>query len=109
MNHIGQGLFQLVLFSICTIFAGAAHGMCGVLQSLLNFPFYLHEEPEACNLIRRSIDYLLELCKEKRNIATNIGAALSGQGKYLVHWCHGAAGKFFSCCFSEYFCEKSSS
>ena len=67
--------------------------MAGIFQALLSFPSFLHANPEAVDFIRRSVDYLLHLCYDKNNIATNLEAALSGHGKFLVHWCHGAAGK----------------
>ena len=67
--------------------------MAGIFQALLSFPLFLRENPHACDLIRRSVDYLLRLCHDNANIATNLEAALSGNGKFLVHWCHGAAGE----------------
>jgi len=70
--------------------------MAGIFQALLSFPSFLRENPEALDLVRRSVDYLLNLCRDNANIATNLEAALSGHGKFLVHWCHGAAGMFLT-------------
>ena len=77
-------------------FLGAAHGIAGILQALLSFPDFLACNPDSRDLVRRSVDFLLNLCREEANIATNLNGALDGSGKLLVHWCHGAAGNIQS-------------
>nr|CAB3263378.1 lanC-like protein 3 [Phallusia mammillata] len=80
-----------------TLYLGSGHGIAGILQVLLSFPSLLHRNPSAQDLIKTSVDFLLDLCLQEGNIATDLEEALtsSGRGKYLVHWCHGAAGVIY--------------
>ncbi|KAJ8026847.1 LanC-like protein 3 [Holothuria leucospilota] len=74
-----------------TQYLGAAHGLSGILYSLLLFPGFLEMDREAEKEIKDSVDYFI-LMQQKRgdgNFATVADEALSPG---LVHWCHGAPG-----------------
>lgn len=76
-------------------YLGAAHGLVGILQTLL----YLNMEEFASleedlkvpvrALIRQTVDGLDELSFPSGNLQSSMG---SRSGDRLVHWCHGAPG-----------------
>lgn len=75
-------------------YLGAAHGVVGILQTLLSLE---RDELDAIDqnlnintrdLIRQTIDGLEQLCFPSGNLQSSIG---SPRDK-LVHWCHGAPG-----------------
>ncbi|CAK8675045.1 unnamed protein product [Clavelina lepadiformis] len=76
-------------------YLGAAHGFSGILQALLSFPQLLKNNRESADLVKKSVDFILNNCLNSGNVATNLDAALHGNGKFLVHWCHGAAGVIY--------------
>jgi lantibiotic modifying enzyme len=75
-------------------YLGAAHGVVGILQTLLSIqPNELESVNQNLNvsvrdLIRQTIDRLDELCFPSGNLQSSLG---SPRDK-LVHWCHGAPG-----------------
>lgn len=80
-----------------TEYLGAAHGLAGILQMLLSFPSWLSHRPEACALIKRSIEVLLSY----QTASGNFPCAMDELGgrrppeDELVHWCHGAPGTIY--------------
>jgi lantibiotic modifying enzyme len=97
------GLALLWEFHI-TNYLGAAHGVVGILHTLLSLtPEELQSLEESHNagpLIRQTIDQLDNFCWPSGNlqISTKAMGTRSGSGfrsrsgDQLVHWCHGAPG-----------------
>ncbi|VDN07366.1 unnamed protein product [Thelazia callipaeda] len=72
-------------------YLGAAHGLMGILQMLLNF-FPLLEQ-SAVNDIENTLNWLLEIQAENGNFAVDVKEIGIDHGSNdLVHWCHGASG-----------------
>ena len=86
------------------IFSGSGHGLAGILQVLMSFPQFLQSDPSSAEAVQRSVDFLLTNCLREGNMAVDLKETLAGSesGKYLVHWCHGAAGSF--CCLTVSWC-----
>ena len=80
---------------------GAGHGIAGIIQVLLSCTQFLAEDNASADLLKKSVDYLLENCVQEQNMASNLEGALfaSQRRKLLVHWCHGAAGTYI--CFTD--------
>jgi lantibiotic modifying enzyme len=81
-----------------TKYLGAAHGVVGILHTLLSLTPQelksLEEAYTASSLIRKTIDQLDNFCWPSGNLQSSIkamGTAQSGSDK-LVQWCHGAPG-----------------
>ncbi|XP_049867292.1 lanC-like protein 2 [Pectinophora gossypiella] len=79
------------------IYFGAAHGMSGILYSLLQARSYIHFN-ELRNYIKPSIDWLLKHRYPSGNFPSSLGSA---SGDRLVQWCHGAPG-FVPLCIAAY-------
>nr|CAB3263379.1 lanC-like protein 3 [Phallusia mammillata] len=77
-------------------YLGSAHGLAGILQVLTSFPNYFKQHPDEMSKLKKSIDFLMDTCVRNGNVATNLDGSLSGQGKNLVHWCHGASGVIYT-------------
>jgi lantibiotic modifying enzyme len=94
-----------------TLYLGAAHGMVGILFTLLCFYPYLNvqgdgNDPDLIKTwIRETIDCLDDFCFPSYNLNSNIDPnwntqvtpqgnrnPLSPSHDRLVHWCHGATG-----------------
>ncbi len=75
-----------------TEYLGAAHGLSGILQTILAFPAYLASRAEANKLVRDTVDFILTTQKANGNFPTSTEGAAHGEHKDLVHWCHGASG-----------------
>ncbi|GMS97014.1 hypothetical protein PENTCL1PPCAC_19189, partial [Pristionchus entomophagus] len=75
-----------------TKYLGAAHGVAGILQSLLHFWSILREEER--KEVRTTAEWLMSV--EERDCPghweSSSRLAGSGREKRLVHWCHGATG-----------------
>jgi lantibiotic modifying enzyme len=76
-------------------YLGAAHGVSGILLTLLMSPWFEKVGNEFPNVdktvmtdVKASIDQLLEIQDADGNWPTK----LQNSDKKLVHWCHGAAG-----------------
>jgi len=73
-------------------YLGAAHGLCGILLTLLHFPSELAATESATSgvlaAIRRTVDALLRL----RFASGNLPSSLGSDRDKLVQWCHGAPG-----------------
>jgi lantibiotic modifying enzyme len=76
------------------VYLGAAHGVVGILQTLL----YLHPEewqevedelPNIQQAIQATIDYLI---RHGSFESGNLQSSLCSTDDRLVHWCHGAPG-----------------
>eukprot|EP00747_Dinoflagellata_sp_TGD_P107972 gnl/TRDRNA2_/TRDRNA2_170279_c0_seq1.p1 gnl/TRDRNA2_/TRDRNA2_170279_c0~~gnl/TRDRNA2_/TRDRNA2_170279_c0_seq1.p1 ORF type:complete len:451 (+),score=64.71 gnl/TRDRNA2_/TRDRNA2_170279_c0_seq1:155-1354(+) len=68
---------------------GGAHGMAGILLTLLQLPAELEAaDPNAFALVRSTADRLLE----QRFRSGNIPSSDGNQKDKCVHWCHGAPG-----------------
>jgi Lanthionine synthetase C-like protein len=84
-------------FNLKLIFAGAAHGLCAILQALISVPsFVSSSDPSVEKDIRDSVDYLLSLQTPSGNFPcdlSEVGAAARSEQDDLIHWCHGAPGK----------------
>ncbi|XKL65757.1 hypothetical protein PGB90_009177 [Kerria lacca] len=71
-------------------YIGAAHGYCGILHVLLlarreNFL----SESDTINLVKPTIDYVLNMQYPSKNIPSSVN---SNSYDILVQWCHGAPG-----------------
>jgi len=80
---------------VTIVVSGAAHGMAGILQVLLSFPAIVGKDKKNVEMLREAVDFMVDRCMEDGNIPTNLNGVLNEDGKYLVHWCHGASGR---CC-----------
>jgi len=80
-----------------TQYLGAAHGLTGILQTLLSVPGYFQHNPEAEKEVRGSVDWLVTLQTYEGNFPCAMGD-LKDPRHYsdeLVHWCHGAPGTVY--------------
>lgn len=80
-----------------TEYLGAAHGLAGILQMMLSFPSWLASRPEANDLLKKSINALIDLQTSSGNFPCAMDE-LAGQRppeEDLVHWCHGAPGTVY--------------
>ncbi|GMR49785.1 hypothetical protein PMAYCL1PPCAC_19980 [Pristionchus mayeri] len=88
----GEGLPPLLWCWHKTQYLGAAHGVAGVLQSLLHFWQLLSEEEKA--EVKATCEWMLSI--EERDCPghweSSVRLSGSGREKRLVHWCHGATG-----------------
>ena len=88
------------------VYIGAAHGLAGILTMLLQARHYV-TPAEMAELIRPSVDYVLNMQMESGNFPSSKGKTNTNQGvgrrlmisllsgnekDRLVHWCHGAPG-----------------
>ncbi|CAE8629905.1 unnamed protein product [Polarella glacialis] len=72
-----------------TCYLGGAHGMCGILLTLLQLPAELAlAGPDAAQLVRATTERLLK-CRFKSG---NLSSSLGSRQDRLVHWCHGSTG-----------------
>lgn len=70
-------------------YLGAAHGISGILLTLLQLPEELERAgSDAKELVRRTADHLLERRFRSGNLPSSIGSYKDR----LIHWCHGAPG-----------------
>ena len=84
-----------LLSNFMSIFTGSGHGIAGILQVLMSFPIFLARYPDSARAVQKSVDYLLNECVKDGNIPTDLEAILyPDRERMLVHWCHGASGKF---------------
>ncbi|GIY88586.1 lanC-like protein 3 homolog [Caerostris extrusa] len=80
-----------------TEYLGAAHGLSGILQILLNFPALYKKIPKALDWVKESVDYILNLQTPSGNFpcATDEVTDPRPESDELVHWCHGAPGVIY--------------
>lgn len=75
---------------------GSAHGLAGILQTLLSFPEYFAHNHQAEEYVRQSVDYLLSIRKPSGNFPSSMNLENRTlprvESKELIHWCHGAGG-----------------
>eukprot|EP00899_Mesostigma_viride_P015413 jgi/Mesvir1/23873/Mv10668-RA.1 len=80
-------------------YLGAAHGLMGILFTLLHFPSAFGDRVlqnggwTVGELIRSSIDYLCSLMTRRGGMPAKVGSS-----DELVHWCHGSTGMVFLLC-----------
>uniref|UniRef100_A0A1I7YGY5 Lanthionine synthetase C-like protein n=1 Tax=Steinernema glaseri TaxID=37863 RepID=A0A1I7YGY5_9BILA len=68
---------------------GAAHGLCGIVQMLLNFHDLL--DSDQLQLLRGTINWLATTQSADGNFPSS-GGHIGESHHSLVHWCHGAPG-----------------
>ncbi|KAG7197174.1 hypothetical protein KM043_007255 [Ampulex compressa] len=84
-----------------TEYLGAAHGLCAILQVLIQVPGFLDGDADAEKAVRTSVDYLLSLQTQTGNFPCALdevdltGRCLRREEDELVHWCHGAPGVIY--------------
>ncbi|KAK3741810.1 hypothetical protein QZH41_010444 [Actinostola sp. cb2023] len=74
-----------------TEYLGAAHGLCSILQMLLNFPGYYKDKQGIETLIANSVNAVLAQEFRNGNYPPAVDEASDARNE-LVHWCHGAPG-----------------
>ncbi|XP_046390142.1 lanC-like protein 2 [Ischnura elegans] len=74
---------------------GAAHGIAGILYTLLLARDQLTDS-ELMELIRPTIDFLLDTSFPSGNLPSSLGR----EKDKLVHWCHGAPGAVYLYCLA---------
>nr|KAG5694856.1 hypothetical protein BaRGS_028784 [Batillaria attramentaria] len=79
-----------------TEYLGVAHGVAGILMTLMCFPEYLVYQPSAEMHVHETINFLLETQTEEFNFPPSMDEVLGlfhrPPEDELVHWCHGAPG-----------------
>jgi len=78
-----------------TEYIGAAHGIVGILQSLLSIPDFLVKNSKFQSEIKTSIDFILSLQTSDGNFPCamdELGRNQRPPEDELVHWCHGSPG-----------------
>ncbi|KRY10622.1 LanC-like protein 2 [Trichinella patagoniensis] len=70
-----------------TYYLGAAHGLAGILFTLMRTPNFC-ENVDLKSAVEQTIDYLITL----RFPSGNYPSSLGKETDKLVHWCHGAPG-----------------
>lgn len=82
-----------------TQYLGAAHGVCSILQMLLDAPGFRTDPisvPSAdLRDIKKSVDFLLSLQDVEGNFPVALEDVNNKREKRLVHWCHGAPGMVY--------------
>jgi len=86
-----------------TEYLGAAHGLCGILQMLLESPWFTKRSDgslvdiskEYLTDIKHSVDAFVALQDTEGNFPCDLQDARSDQPNILVHWCHGAPGAIY--------------
>ncbi|XP_029162376.1 lanC-like protein 3 homolog [Nylanderia fulva] len=84
-----------------TEYLGAAHGLCAILQILIQVPSFLDDNEDINNTTRTCVDYFLSLQMTSGNFpcATDeidySGRSVRDSNSELVHWCHGAPGAIY--------------
>jgi len=77
-----------------SMFLGAAHGVVGILHTLLCLNSFelktLEESEKTMSIIQETIQNLDRFCFVSGNLCASIEE--SNQNDNLVHWCHGAPG-----------------
>nr|XP_018902618.1 PREDICTED: lanC-like protein 1 isoform X1 [Bemisia tabaci]XP_018902619.1 PREDICTED: lanC-like protein 1 isoform X1 [Bemisia tabaci] len=84
-------------------YLGAAHGLAGIMYTLLLAREFL-SEPELNSLVRPTVDFLLQ----RRHPSTNLASSIGSNSDKLVQWCHGAPGavQLFSLAYQVFGHEK---
>ncbi|XP_071578734.1 lanC-like protein 3 homolog [Temnothorax nylanderi] len=81
-----------------TEYLGAAHGLCAILQILIQVPSFLDSDADIDKTVRTCVDYLLNLQTTTGNFPCSMdeidrsGRSLRDSDDELIHWCHGASG-----------------
>lgn len=67
---------------------------------LLSFPSYIQSDPQAEADIRQSVDFIISTIMPNGNVAPAMdevsGSYQRPASEELVHWCHGAPGKYIN-------------
>eukprot|EP00667_Euglena_gracilis_P012693 EG_transcript_13056 len=74
-----------------TCFFGAAHGLCGVLHTLLGFPAEIAALDNAAE-VRAALRATVDAVLVRRCPSGNVPSSLGSASDKLVQWCHGAPG-----------------
>lgn len=77
-----------------TEYLGAAHGLSGIVQMLLNYPTFVKSDPTIELDLRRTVDYLVSCRSGDYNVPPTVAECAQQRPPehQLVHWCHGAPG-----------------
>lgn len=94
--------YSVIYFFECLAFwhfcTGAAHGLSSILLFLLCIPEFFKAHPSAEEDVRAAVDFMLSIEQPNCNYAPAMDEVNMGQkrpaSEELVHWCHGAPGKF---------------
>ncbi|KFD50875.1 hypothetical protein M514_08188 [Trichuris suis] len=80
-------------------YLGAAHGLSGILQSLLSFPDILKQNAENERIVVDCVDWMLSIQQADGNFPSTLEETMptsqsspTEDEDELVHWCHGAPG-----------------
>lgn len=73
-------------------YLGAAHGVSGILLTILRCPWYLTVQ-RTTDEVKQSIDFCMSQCYPSGNFKSNF----SSNSDRLVQWCHGAVGLALLC------------
>uniref|UniRef100_A0AC35F0E2 Uncharacterized protein n=1 Tax=Panagrolaimus sp. PS1159 TaxID=55785 RepID=A0AC35F0E2_9BILA len=72
-------------------YLGAAHGLSGILQTLLSFWSYLDDTDKS--FVKETLDWFLNLQTSSGNFPSSSKHIGEERGENeLIHWCHGAGG-----------------
>ena len=93
-QHISGGSLPLLWRWHEKIYLGAAHGIVGILQTLLylqavEWQAVEQDFPNILQTITKTIEYLSQNCCLESG---NLKSSVSNTADRLVHWCHGAPG-----------------
>ncbi|XP_011859511.1 PREDICTED: lanC-like protein 3 homolog [Vollenhovia emeryi] len=84
-----------------TEYLGAAHGLCAILQILIQVPSFLDNDADIDRTVRTCVDYMLSLQTTTGNFPCSMeeidrsGRSPKDNDDELVHWCHGAPGVIY--------------
>ncbi|XP_029668202.1 lanC-like protein 3 homolog [Formica exsecta] len=84
-----------------TEYLGAAHGLCAILQVLIQVPSFLDNNADIESITRTCVDYLFSLQMTSGNFPCAMDEinrseqARKDSDDELVHWCHGAPGVIY--------------
>lgn len=84
-----------------TEYLGAAHGLCAILQVLIQVPSFLDNNADIDSTTRTCVDYFLSLQTPTGNFPCAMdeidrsGRSRRNSDDELVHWCHGAPGVIY--------------
>ncbi|XP_020293533.1 lanC-like protein 3 homolog [Pseudomyrmex gracilis] len=84
-----------------TEYLGAAHGLCSILQVLIQLPSFLDSDTDMDSTVRACVDYFLSVQTISGNFPCAVdeidlsGRSFRESDDELVHWCHGAPGVIY--------------
>ncbi|KAL0128782.1 hypothetical protein PUN28_003879 [Cardiocondyla obscurior] len=84
-----------------TEYLGAAHGLCAILQILIQVPSFLDSDADIDKTVQTCVDYLLSQQTTTGNFLCSTdeidySRRIIGNDDELIHWCHGAPGVIYT-------------